>query len=45
MMKLERMYNYMDNDVLWYIEKQIDRTIINLRKRNMEGFFVKDNKE
>ncbi|MBU3144100.1 lactate utilization protein [Clostridium sp. CF012] len=35
----------MDNDVLWYIEKQIDRTINNLRKRNMEGFFVKDNKE
>ncbi|MBU5676881.1 lactate utilization protein [Alkaliphilus sp. MSJ-5] len=32
----------MDNNVLWYIEKQIDRTIDNLRKRNMKGFFVKN---
>ncbi|QUH20358.1 lactate utilization protein [Alkaliphilus sp. B6464] len=32
----------MDNSVLWYIEKQIDRTIDNLRKRNMKGFFVKN---
>lgn len=35
----------MDNNVSWYIEKQIDRTINNLRKRNMEGFFVSDNAE
>ena len=35
----------MDTNVLWYIEKQIDRTINNLRKRNMEGFFVKDDRE
>ncbi len=35
----------MDNNVLWYIEKQIDRTIDNLRKHNMEGFFVKDDME
>ncbi|MFL0269421.1 lactate utilization protein [Candidatus Clostridium radicumherbarum] len=34
----------MDNDTLWYIEKQIERTINNLRKRNMEGFFVEDEK-
>jgi len=27
------------------MEKQIDRTIKNLRKRNMEGFFVKDKSE
>ncbi len=32
----------MDNNVLWYMEKQIDRTIDNLRKRNMKGFFVKN---
>lgn len=35
----------MDNNVLWYREKQIERTINNLRKRNMEGFFVNDDKE
>ncbi len=35
----------MDNDVLWHIEKQIDRTIDNLRKHNMGGFFVKDDIE
>lgn len=32
----------MDNNVLWYMEKRIDRTIDNLRKRNMKGFFVKN---
>lgn len=36
------MYGEMDENVLWYIEKQIDRTINNLRNHNMEGFFVKD---
>ena len=35
----------MDNNVLWYLEQQIDRTINNLRKRNMAGFFVKDDVE
>ncbi len=35
----------MDNNVLWYLEKQIERTINNLRKRNMAGFFVKDDVE
>ncbi|MCY6959815.1 lactate utilization protein [Clostridium brassicae] len=32
----------MTKNVLWYIEKQLDRTIANLRKRNIAGFFVKD---
>ncbi|KNF08326.1 hypothetical protein CLPU_8c00910 [Gottschalkia purinilytica] len=35
----------MDNNVLWYIDKQIERTISNLKKRNMEGYYVKDEKE
>ncbi|KAJ53011.1 L-lactate utilization protein LutB [Clostridium tetanomorphum] len=33
----------MDSNVLWYIKNRVDRTIDNLRKHNMEGFFVKDN--
>lgn len=32
----------MDNNVLWYMEKRIERTIENLRRRNMAGFFVND---
>ncbi|ERI91940.1 hypothetical protein HMPREF1982_02983 [Clostridiales bacterium oral taxon 876 str. F0540] len=35
----------MDNNALWYREKQIERTINNLRKRNMAGFFVNDDTE
>lgn len=35
----------MDNNVSWYIEKQVDRTIDNLRKHNMAGYFVKDDIE
>lgn len=35
----------MDNNALCYLEKQIERTIDNLRKRNMGGFFVKDDIE
>lgn len=35
----------MDNSTLWYMEKKIDRTIKNLKKRNMEGFFVEDRSE
>lgn len=35
----------MDNNVSWYIEKQVDRTIDNLRKHNMDGYFVKDEVE
>ncbi|MEW8996031.1 lactate utilization protein [Clostridium sp.] len=35
----------MDNSTSWYMEKQIERTIKNLKKRNMEGFFVKDKSE
>ena len=32
----------MNKDVVWLIEKQVDRTINNLGKRNMKGYFVKD---
>ncbi len=35
----------MDNHVLWYLDKKVDRTISNLRKRNMQGFFVKDDSD
>jgi len=35
----------MDNSTLWYMEKKIDRTIKNLKKRNMEGSFVEDRSE
>ncbi|WP_252229017.1 lactate utilization protein [Clostridium sp. ZBS15] len=35
----------MDNNVLWYLEQQIQRTVNNLRKRNIAGFFVKDDVE
>lgn len=35
----------MDSNVSWYIEKQVDRTIDNLRKHNMAGYFVKDDVE
>lgn len=30
----------MDENVLWYLEKQVSRTINNLSKRNMKGFYV-----
>ncbi|MPM40993.1 hypothetical protein SDC9_87642 [bioreactor metagenome] len=32
----------MENNILWYLEKQVERTINNLRKKNMEGYFIKD---
>ncbi len=35
----------MDEKVQWYIEKQVDRTIKNLNRRNMAGFYVKDEGE
>ncbi|MDD7793183.1 lactate utilization protein [Clostridium sp. 'White wine YQ'] len=35
----------MDNNISWYIEKQVERTINNLNNRNMEGYFVKDRYE
>ncbi len=35
----------MDNYISWYIKKQIDRTIDNLRKHNMEGLFVNNDME
>ncbi|WP_129595817.1 lactate utilization protein [Anaerophilus nitritogenes] len=35
----------MDQSVKWVIEKKIERTIEALKKNNMEGYFVKDEKE
>lgn len=35
----------MDSNVSWYLEKQIERIIDNLRKHNMAGFFVKEDVE
>lgn len=35
----------MDHNVLWYIEKQVNRTIENLKKHNMQGLYVKDELE
>lgn len=35
----------MDNNVSWYIEKKIERTIKNLNNRNMEGYYVNDEQE
>ncbi len=35
----------MDDNTLWYMKKRIDRTIKNLNRRNMDGFFVKDKNE
>lgn len=32
----------MDKNVLWYLEKKVERTIDALKKNNMEGYFVKD---
>lgn len=32
----------MDNNISWYVERQVNRTIDNLRKHNMEGYFVKN---
>ncbi|AJD30216.1 lactate utilization protein [Clostridium sporogenes] len=30
----------MDRNVAWYIEKQVERTIKNLNRRNMEGHYI-----
>lgn len=35
----------MDTNVSWYIEERVNRTLKNLKQRNMEGFFVKDDNE
>ncbi|WP_032122924.1 lactate utilization protein [Clostridium amazonitimonense] len=35
----------MDKNLLWYRDKQVERTINNLIKRNMEGYFVNDKRE
>ncbi|AJG98131.1 hypothetical protein LF65_01522 [Clostridium beijerinckii] len=35
----------MDINISWYKEEQINRTIKNLRQRNMDGFFVNNDNE
>lgn len=35
----------MEENVLWYIDKRIERTMEGLRKRNMEGHLVNDEVE
>lgn len=35
----------MDKTIIWYREKQIERTINSLEKHNISGFFVKDENE
>lgn len=35
----------MDSNVSWYIEKQVERTINNLEKRNMGAYYVNDEVE
>ncbi|WP_053954956.1 lactate utilization protein [Inediibacterium massiliense] len=35
----------MDQSVKWVIEKKIERTIESLKKNNMEGYFVRNEKE
>lgn len=35
----------MEKNILWYREKQINRTIENLRKKNMAGYYVNNREE
>ncbi|HHY90466.1 MAG TPA: lactate utilization protein [Clostridiales bacterium] len=35
----------MDKNVVWYIDKRIERTMEGLRRRNMEGYCVEDEAE
>lgn len=35
----------MDQNVSWYIEKQVERTIKNLNAHNMEGYYVEDREQ
>lgn len=35
----------MDENLLWVVEKRVERIIKNLQKNNMEGYYVKDGKE
>ncbi len=37
--------NDMENNIAWYREKQVERTIKNLNKRNMEGYYIKDKEQ
>ncbi len=35
----------MDKNVSWYVQKQVERTVGNLEKHNMAGFYVDNEKE
>lgn len=35
----------MDENITWYIEKQVERTIKNLNNRNMEGYYVNNREQ
>lgn len=35
----------MDENILWFLEKQVEKTIKNLAQHNMRGIYVKDEKE
>lgn len=35
----------MDNNLRWYIDKQVERTIENLKKHNMLGIYIRDRTE
>ena len=35
----------MDKNLLWNVEKKVERTIENLKKNNMEGFYVENESE
>lgn len=35
----------MDHNISWYTEKQLERTIAGLNRRNMAGFFVQEEQE
>lgn len=36
---------YMDKNVQWYVQKQIERTIENLKKHNIEAYYVQNEEE
>lgn len=35
----------MDKNIVWYIEKQVERTIKNINSRNMEGYYIKNREQ
>jgi len=36
---------YLERNIAWYTEKKVERTFEGLRRRNMEGYFVKDEEQ